>query len=655
VLFADVVGSTALSMTLDVEDYHALLRSYQQAVGAVVERFGGVVAQVHGDGVVAHFGHPVAQEDDAERAVRAGLEIVHAVHGLDRPVAVDGAVQVRVGVHTGPVVVGAVQSGSRREVLALGETNNIAARLQAEAAPGSVVMSAATLRLVAGVFVVKDLGVRVLKGLVGGMQVLEAVRVSGVRSRFELAAARGLTPMVGRTLELGLLADRWERVRDGVGQTVLIGGEAGIGKSRIVHAFRESLRATPHTWLECRCSPYATATPFHPVLELHRQAMDLVPSAEPADEQLNAIAACMAASEFELDESVPLVAAMHDLDVGGRFAPPGVTPGEARRRTIELLAEWLLRLGAVQPVVLLIEDVQWIDPSTWDLLDLVVEHAPRSQVLVLVTHRPAFDTDWTTRAAATSMTVDRLTRRQVAQLVRSASTTTLDDATVEQIVERADGVALFAEELAAAAAGSFGEAGAIPETLQDSLMGRLDALSDAKRVAQLAAVIGREAGHELLQCVWPCNPLALQRALDVALEHDVLERSGSAPYVTYQFRHALLRDVAYQSMLRRDRRATHRAVADALVERQPLVASIQPELVAHHLHAAGDAVDAVEWWGRAIQRAEDRGARDEAVRHARQALDLARSLPLEDRDRITHDLRMQLARLVPMRSLVPVA
>jgi predicted ATPase len=253
------------------------------------------------------------------------------------------------------------------------------------------------------------------------------------------------------------------------------------------------------------------------------------------------------------------------------------------------------------------------------------------------------------------MTVDRLTRRQVAQLVRSASTTTLDDATVEQIVERADGVALFAEELAAAAAGSFGEAGAIPETLQDSLMGRLDALSDAKRVAQLAAVIGREAGHELLQCVWPCNPLALQRALDVALEHDVLERSGSAPYVTYQFRHALLRDVAYQSMLRRDRRATHRAVADALVERQPLVASIQPELVAHHLHAAGDAVDAVEWWGRAIQRAEDRGARDEAVRHARQALDLARSLPLEDRDRITHDLRMQLARLVPMRSLVPVA
>jgi predicted ATPase len=565
------------------------------------------------------------------------------------------SVQVRVGVHTGPVVVGAVQSGSRREVLALGETNNIAARLQAEAAPGSVVMSAATSRLVAGVFVVKDLGVRVLKGLVGGMQVLEAVRVSGVRSRFELAAARGLTPMVGRTLELGLLADRWERVRDGVGQTVLIGGEAGIGKSRIVYAFRESLRATPHTWLECRCSPYGTATPFHPVLELHRQAMDLVPSAGPADEQLNAIAACMAASEFELDESVPLVAAMHDVDLGGRFAPPGVTPEQARRRTIELLAEWLLRLGAVQPVVLLVEDVQWIDPSTRDLLDLVVEHAPRSQVLVLLTYRAGFDTDWATRPEATPMSVGRLTRRQVSQLVRSASAAVLDDRTVEQIVERADGVALFAEELTAAAAGSFGEVGAIPDTLQDSLMGRLDALSDAKRVVQLAAVVGREADHELLQCIWPGDPVALQRVLDVALEHDVLERSGSGPHATYQFRHALLRDVAYHSMLRRDRQSSHRAVADALVERHPLVAGKQPELVAHHLHAAGDAVDAVAWWCRAIQRAEERGARDEAVRHARQALDLAGSLPVQNRDRITYDLRMRLARLIETRSLEPVA
>jgi len=638
VLFCDLVDSTRLSAEMDAEDWRELVRRYQVAAAAEVERFGGHVAQYLGDGILAYFGWPKAHEDDAERAVRAGLALVEAVGALDAQLA------VRVGIHTGLVVVGEMGGGRSRETLAMGETTNLAARLQALAEPGAVVFSAATLRLVQGLFVAEDLGTLALKGIESPLRAYRAVRPSGVRSRLDLAAAAGLTPLVGREQEIGLLLDRWEQVREGAGQAVLIAGEAGIGKSRLVEAFRGRLAESPHTWLECRCSPYTQDSALLPILDLLAQALSaLAPeTARGAKASLEQLEQALAWVGFPLADTVPLMASFLSLPPSDRYPLANLSPEGRRRKTLAILAEWLLRLGRQQPVVLLFEDLHWVDPSTQELLGTILEQVPMASVLALYTYRPDFQVPWPPKSHVTPVLLPRLTRVQGRQMVEGAARgRRLPETWAREIVRRTDGVPLFVEELthtlleSAVLEQEADEAAleealdrlAIPATLQDSLAARLDALGPVKEVAQLAACLGREFSFELLLAVSPLKDDELAEILAKAVAAELFYQRGTPPEALFVFKHALIQEAAYQSLLKSTRQRHHRRIAETLEQRFPEVVETRPELVAHH-YTEGGAVDpAVTWWHRAGQRAIERSAHKEAVRHLGKGLDLLLTLP----------------------------
>jgi class 3 adenylate cyclase/tetratricopeptide (TPR) repeat protein len=626
VLFCDLVDSTRLSAQMDAEEWREVVSAYQECVTKVVDRFAGHVAQYLGDGMLVYFGWPAAHEDDAERAVRAGLETIAALETLNAELETRGhtSLAVRIGIHTGPLVVGETGGGAGHETLAMGETTNVAARLQGEAAPEAVLLSEATLRLAPGVFRTDDLGERRLRGLDAPVRVFRALSTSGVRSRLDATRASGLTPLVGREQELMLLEDRWAQVCEGRGQVVVIGGEAGIGKSRLMLAFRERLAGRPYTWLECAASPYTQESSFHPVIDLQRVGLGFAGGDTPL-QKLERLEAGLAEAGFELGAVAPVFAKLHGLAMPeGRHPAPGLGPEGLRKRTLALLTEWLLRIGRQQPAILLVEDLHWLDPSTLELLHQAVDQVPTERILLLLTHRPEFEPPWGARSHVTPMLLARLTRGQLGDLVqRTARERALPNEWVEEIVERSDGVPLFAEELVRAVIEANPEAEAgdgapvlrIPETLQDSLMARLDALGPAKEVAQLASVLGREFAWDLLLAVSPLQEDELARLLAVAVREELFYQRGAPPEASYLFKHALVRDVAYESMLRATRRRHHGRVAGALIDHFPDTVTSQPELVAHHLTAAGETEPAIEWWERAGEAARARVAHEEAIHH----------------------------------------
>jgi class 3 adenylate cyclase/predicted ATPase len=633
VLFCDLVDSTRLAAGMDAEDWREVVRGYQEAAAEVVERFDGHVAQYLGDGLLVYFGWPRAHEDDPERAVRAGLGIVEAVEGLRRGDRPD--LSVRVGIHTGAVVVGEMGGGASRKTLAMGDTTNVAARIQGEAEPDTVALSSASLRLVSGIFVTRDLGEQVLKGLPQLVHVHRAVRPSGVRSRLDVMAAAELTPFIGRDQELMLLEDRWAQVREGWGQAVLISGEAGIGKSRLMQAFRERLADQAHTWLECRASPYTQDSAFYPVLELQRLGLGFRPE-DPAAAKLEGIEAGLEAVGFDLAEGVPLMAGLHGVPIGDRYKESELSPEGRRKRTLELLGEWLMRLAERQPLVLLVEDLHWMDPSTLELMGQILDRVAGAQVLLLLTHRPDFEPTWGARSHLTPMLLSRLTRAHLADLIRKAARgRDLPEAWVEEILRRADGVPLFAEELTRTVLETNPKLPTatetpqlqIPDTLQDSLMARLDALGPVKELAQLGAVLGREFSYHLLLKASPMKEGELQGALAAAVREELFYQRGTPPEATYLFKHALIRDAAYASLVRSSRRHHHRRVAETLIERMPEVVEEQPELVAHHLTEAGESERAIAYWQRAAEAAAAGSAHEEAIRHLRRALALLGKIP----------------------------
>jgi class 3 adenylate cyclase/predicted ATPase len=650
VLFCDLVDSTALASGMDPEEWREILRDYQQAAGTMVERFDGHVAQYLGDGMLIYFGWPNAHEDDAERAVRAGLAIVGAVveaHGANH----SNELAVRVGIHTGAVVVGEMGAGPSRETLAMGDTPSVAARLQGVAAPNTVVVSSATLRLVSGIFVTRELGPQTLKGFAEPVRAFEAVQPTGVRSRLDVGAATGLTPFIGREQELGLLEDRFAQVNEGGGQAALVCGEAGIGKSRLVQKFRERMAERAHTWLDCRGSPYTQDSTLHPVVELQRRGLGFRPE-DTRDAKLARIEAGLAGVGFDLAQAVPLVAGLHGIALDDRYTMPGLSPEGMRKRTLALLTEWLLRLGQRQPLVLLMEDLHWMDPSTVELLGQILDQIPTAPLLLLATYRPDFEPPWGPRSYVTPMLLSRFTRSQLADLVRKAARgRDLPDAWVGEILRRADGVPLFAEELTRAVLEAHPELSKdepipqlqIPDTLQDSLMARLDALGPAKALAQLASVLGREFDYELLLAVSPMKEAELQPALTAAVREELFYQRGAPPEATYLFKHALIRDAAYASMLRTTRQRHHRRVAETLIERLPQVAEGQPDLVAHHWTGAGETEPAIDWWERAGKAAQARVAHEEAIRHLRSGLEqVARLSEGPARDARELDLLLRL-------------
>jgi TOMM system kinase/cyclase fusion protein len=659
VLFCDLVDSTVLASQLDPEDLREVVRAYQEACAKVIARFEGHIAQYLGDGLLVYFGYPLAHEDDAQRAVRTGLGIVEALGQLNTRLGQERGVQlaIRLGVHTGLVVVGEVGGGTRQEQLALGETPNLAARLQGLAAPNTLVISAATLQLLGGFFACQSLGTLPLKGLAQPTEVYQVLYESMARSRLEAAGSTGLTPLVGREQEVALLRERWEQVKDGMGQVVLLSGEAGIGKSRLVQVLKEHVAAEPQAWLTpCQCSPYHQNTALYPMIDLLERVGLRFEREESPPQKLSKLEGFLVQYGLPLAEAVPLFASLLSLPLTADYAPLTVSPAQQKQKTMQAFLTILLRRAAQQPMLFVMEDLHWVDPSTLELLSLLVDQGPTARILALLTFRPDFSPPWTGRAHLTQVTLNRLPRRQAAEMTSQVvHGKALPTEVVEHVVAKTDGVPLFVEELTKMVLESgllqerenrYELTGhllslAIPTTLHDSLMARLDRLATVKGLAQLGATLGREFSYALLQAVSPWDEGTLQRGLHQLVEAEFLYQQGLPPQAMYRFKHALIQDAAYQSLLRSTRQQYHQRIAQVLEAQFPDICETQPELLAHHYTEAGLVAQAIPCWQQAGQRALQRSANQEAIEHLTTGLELLATLP-ETPERIQCDLDIQM-------------
>lgn len=659
VMFVDLVGSTALSSRLDPEEMRDVLRAYQNAVAGEIIRFEGHVAKYMGDGVLAYFGYPQAHEDDVERAVKAGLALIEAVAKLSAPEPLRG----RVGIATGLVVVGdLIGSGEAQECGIVGETPNLAARLQALAEPDTIVIAPATQRQLSGLFEYRDLGRVEVKGLPEPVHAYQVIRESAVESRFDALHGVAPTPLVGREEEIDLLLRRWQRAAGGDGQVVLLSGEPGIGKSRLSAVVQERIANEPHTRLRYFCSPHHQDSALHPIIAQLERAAGFARE-DTAEAKLDKLAA-MLAPDSPPREDEALLAGLLSLPAEGRLAPVQLTPQRKKERTFEALLRHLDALARQRPVLMLFEDAHWIDPSSRELLDHIVERVPRLPLLLIVTFRPEFQSPWTGQAHVTLLALNRLGRREGAALVREVvGAGTLPGDVVEEIAERTDGVPLFAEELTKAIletgrgdarttlSTTSPAALALPATLHASLMARLDRLGQAaKMVAQVGSAIGREFSYDLLRAVAGPRDRAVDKGIAALTAAQLWFQRGTPPDASFMFKHALVQDAAYGTLLRARRQQLHAAIAQALEQQFPGQAETQPELVAHHLSEACQPERAVGYWLKAGRRSAERSADREAVRQLRRGLETLMNLPASvERDRM--ELDFQLALGTPLISL----
>jgi class 3 adenylate cyclase/predicted ATPase len=656
VMFSDLVGSTALSARMDPEDLREIISAYQRCVADTVGRLGGFVAKYMGDGVLIYFGYPEAHEDDAERAVRAALEAIAAVGALKMSVPM----QTRIGIATGLVVVGdLIGSGEAQERGIVGETPNLAARLQGVAEPNVVVIAESTRRLLGDLFELKDLGHQELKGIEVPARAWAVLQVSSVESRFEALHGSGLTELIGRQEELDLLLRRWRRAASGEGQVVLLAGEPGIGKSRLMAALEERLQTELHTRLRYFCSPQRVDSSFYPIVTQLERAAGLSREDTP-EAQLEKLAALFVPTSPPQEDRA-LLAELLSIPTKDRFLPLQLTLRGKKEKTFEALLRQLLVLAQQRPVLMLFEDVHWIDPSSRELLDLIVERIQHLPVLLIITFRPEFERIWTGQAHLTMLLLKRLDRRDGAALVQQViGQGRLASDVVSEIVERTDGVPLFLEELTKAVLEADDRdarselsrvsrtALTIPATLHASLMARLDRLgSPAKEVAQVGAAIGREFSYQLLLAIAQRNSAELDEALDQLVSAELVFRRGMPPEAEYNFKHALVQDAAYSTLLRGARQKLHARIAKVLEQLFPERASIEPELLAHHFTEAGKAEIAISYWLTAGRRAAERSADQEAVRHLRRGLEMLMPLP-HSTQKDQQELDFQLALGTPL-------
>jgi class 3 adenylate cyclase len=604
VLFCDLVGSTQLSGQLDPEDLRAVVRAYQEAAAEVIQQYEGHIAQYLGDGLLVYFGYPTAHEDDARRAVHTGLGVVQAIATLNTRLAAQHSVQlaVRLGIHTGPVVVGVMGSGERHEHLALGETPNVAARLQNLAPANAVVISAVTARLVQGTFVLEDLGTHTLHGVAEPLAVSRVHGLLVTPGRDEEFVAIGEPVLVGREEESGLLRRRWDQSKAGLGQVVFVSGEAGIGKSALVEGLRAQVRAEGLPRIAVRCSPYHTNSALYPVITHREHLLRFEPDDPPAI-RLAKLETGLRPYALPLAEIAPLLAGLLSVPLPeDRYAALTLTPQQQKQQTLDALVAWLAAEAERQPVLAVWEDLHWADPTTVELLGLVIEQAPTVPMLHVLTYRPAFSPPWSPRSHITPLVLHRLERPQVEALIaQRAGGKTLPAEAVQHIVTKTDGVPLYVEELTKMLltspllrqeADRYVLTGAlhtvaIPDTLQDALMARLDQLNRAKEVAQLGAVLGREFPYELLQTIAPQDEDALQAGLAQLVHAELLYQRGRPPRARYIFKHALIQDAAYASLLKSTRQQVHQQIAQIFEARFPTLVATEPETVAHHYTAAG--------------------------------------------------------------------
>jgi class 3 adenylate cyclase/predicted ATPase len=640
VMFSDLAGSTALSARLDPEDMREVIRAYQDACSGAVARYDGFVAKFMGDGVLAYFGFPRAHEEDAERAVRAGLDIAAAVAKLET--RANENLKVRIGIATGIVVVGdLVGQGSAQEQAVVGETPNLAARLQALAEPGAVMIAESTRRLLGGAFELEPLGPRALKGFDAPVPAWAVLREAENVSRFEASRSQRLPPLVGREHEVALLLDRWREASEGEGQVALISGEAGIGKSRVLTALSERIGDAPHVSVRYQCSPHYVNDAFYPITSQIWHAARFA-NGEPAAARLDKLEAMIARSGLEGKDIAPLLAALLAIPCDGRYAPLEMAPAEQKDRTIAALMALFEGLTKDAPVLALLEDAHWIDPTSLDMFGRLIDRLPNLRALLVITFRPEFAAPWASRANVASLSLSRFGRRQTLAIMNGVSGgKALPAEVLEQIVAKTDGVPLFVEELTKTVleSGLLREENgvfvldhgmtplAIPSTLQDSLMERLDRLAPVKEIAQIGAAIGREFSYRLLEAVSPLQGLALQDALGQLMAAELIHGRGTPPEATYVFKHALVQDTAYSSLLRTRRQRIHADIARALEEKFADQVAAAPAAIARHYTEAGLADPAARYWLAAGELALSRSAYAETDRFVDAGLALIPRLP----------------------------
>lgn len=655
VMFCDLVGSTALSDRLDPEELREVVRSYQAAAGEVVDRYGGYVAQYLGDGMLVYFGYPVAHENDVQRAVHTALGILDALGGLNLRIQREQEIRlsVRIGIHTGPVVTGKIGA---RERLALGQTPNLAARLQGMAEPGTVVLSAASHRLVRGFFTFAPLGPQILKGITQPVEVYRVLQPTGVRSAFELAITQGLTPAVGRSQEIAALLASVERLSRGGSEIALVTADAGFGKSRLIQMLRERTSFEPLLWLVCRCSPYTRNSALNPILDLLQDLFRFRPGDSEAS-KLGRLHWGLARLRLPTEQGVPLLADFLSVPLGQRYEPLGLSPQRRKERTFELLLACLARLAEDRPVVLVVEDLHWVDPSTLELLHQLVETTP-ARILIILTARRDFPSPWPPGSKVAEISLGPLSPSETRDVVLGiAAGRKLPPEVLRHIVDKTDGVPLFIEELTKMMLESGllreGPHGLelsgplpmldIPATLQDSLTARLDRLGGGRELVQVSSVLGREFTYELIRAVSRLEEGLLAVQLARLVKAELLFQQGEPPEATYVFKHALIQDTAYGSLLKSQRRVYHHRIAEILLARFFDVAAVRPELLAHHYTLAELPDPAIRYWLQAGTRALERSANHEAIDLFQRALALIEELPEGvERDRLELEIQAAL-------------
>ena len=653
VMFCDLVGSTELSARLDPEDMWEVIRAYRAACARVIADYDGSIARFVGDGVLAYFGYPRAHEDDAERAVRAGLDMIAAIRPLETRAE---RVEARIAIATGLVVVGDLISGLASEQQAMvGDTPNIAARLQSLAEPGAVIVAASTRELLGDLFTFRSLGVRQVKGISEPIAVWAVEGGAASESRFEAVRTARSMGFVGRKAEIEFALSRQQQAWQGQGQTVLISGEAGIGKSRLVAMLCENPALGAHCRVRYQCSPYHINSALHPfVAQLERAAG--IRSQDTTEQKLDKLEA-MLAPGTQVANAAPLIAALLSIATGERYPPLGLNPVQQRRQTFAALLDQLEGLARKQPVLIVCEDMHWADATTLELFDLAVDRIRGLPILALMTFRPEFEPPWAGLSNTSLLRLDRLDRQDTRALVEQVTVgRQLPREMMRQIIDRTDGIPLFIEELTK----TILESGllveddgrfrldrplpplAIPATLQDSLMARLDRLAPVKEVAQIGAAIGRDFSYTLLRCVAGRDDLTLNTALRQLEEAELLLRRGTPPEASYSFKHALVQEAAYESLLKSRRQLLHKHIGDVLREQFPAVAETEPEVVAYHFTEAGLDGVALDWWRKAGQQALKRSAYTEAIAHLGKAVAIADGLP-DDLGRTMNRLHLQIA------------
>jgi class 3 adenylate cyclase/predicted ATPase len=635
VMFSDLVGSTALSARMDPEDLREVISGYKACVTDTVHRFGGFVAKYLGDGVLIFFGYPGVHEDDAERATRAGLALIDTVAALPS----SELLQVRIGAATGLVIVGdLVGSGEAQERGVVGETPNLAARLQSIAEPNTFVISEATRRLLGNLFELQDLGPQKLKGIGGPVKAFAVLRSRSIESRFEAMHPSGVTELVGRQEELELLLRRWERAKIGEGQVVLLSGEAGIGKSRLSAALMEAIAAEPHTLLRYFCSPQHTDSAFYPIIGHLERAAGFAHGDTPQT-KLDKLDALLSQTSTSRQDAA-LLADLLLLPNDGRYPALEITPEQRRQKTLEALGAQVEALARSHPVLIMFEDAHWIDPTSLEAFGRMVDRVATLRVLLVITFRPEFEAPWVGQPHVTALSINRLGHREISDLIdRVVGKKTLPNDVRKDIVERTDGIPLFVEEMTKAVLEAGGAleamqtaffvpsgAMAVPASLHASLMARLDRLGPARELAQIGAAIGREFSHAI-SAVAHKPESELAPALDRLVQAGLLFCKGTPPQATYLFKHALVQDAAYGTLLRAKRQNLHASIASVLERQFSDVCEGQPEVLARHYARAGLPEQAINYWQRAGDRAAKRSANQEAVAHFRNALGLLETLP----------------------------